>query len=104
MSDDHSEPVEVQIPSAQPIRIVGSAANYPSVYADACLFATRLGSTVRLTFVENVLEAADSPDPGIKARHVGTLVMPYEGYKNMLEYLTQQASQFIDLLDTPDGE
>lgn len=102
MSDNHDDLLGE--PTPPPTPIVSSAVNYPTVYADSCIFATRLGSTVRLTFVEHILEPANGPSPGMKTRHVGTLVMPYEGYKNMLEYLTNQASQFIDLPDHADGK
>jgi hypothetical protein len=72
-----------------------SAMDYPTVYADGCVFATRIGSNVRIAFTETILEAADGPFPGYKARHVGTLVMPSEGFRDMMEYLNKIAPKFI---------
>lgn len=86
------------------IPLITSAAGYPSVYADGCLFATRLGSTVRLTFYETVMEPADGPHPGAKNRHVGTLVLPIEGFDGMLRYLNDITSKFIFPPSEPDGE
>lgn len=69
------------------IQLVTTAANYPTVFADGCLYATCAVGLVRLTFVETILEAADSPHPGAKTRHVGTLVMPETGFQSTLKYL-----------------
>lgn len=91
------EPVVPKIP------IAGSAADHPTVYADGCLFATRLGSNVRLTFFETILEARDSTHPGFKNRHVGTLVMPLDGYKSMMKYLIEDAAPFIDQDSSKEG-
>lgn len=84
-----------QVPEVQDHFVKTSALDYPTVYADGCVFATRLGSTVRLAFTETILEAVDGPFPGLKARHVGTLVLPVEGFRDMLEYLNKIAPEFI---------
>lgn len=81
-----------------------SAADYPTVYADGCVFATRLGSTVRIAFFETIVEAADAANPGPKNRHVGTLVMPVEGYDAMLRYLNEITPKFIFPTEAQDGE
>lgn len=97
MSQDHEDLLGEKT-STEPeakIPLVTSAVNAPTVYADGCLFATRLGSTVRLTFAENILEAADGPNPGLKMRHVGTLVLPIEGYDAMLKYLLDVTPKYI---------
>lgn len=80
-----------------------SAIDSPSVYADGCVFATRLGSNVRIAFTEAMLEAADGPFPGYKVRHVGTLIMPVEGFRDMLLYLNKIAPEFIFLDDQNSG-
>lgn len=64
-----------------------SAVTSPTVFADGCVFAARMGSTVRLTFAETILEPDGIGPPGLKNRHVGTLVMPIEGFDNMMRYL-----------------
>ena len=60
-----------------------------TVFSDHCLFASRFVSTVRLSFVETLLEPADSLNPGAKTRYVGHVVMPMEGFRNMVQYLNQ---------------
>ena len=72
-----------------------SAINYPTVFADGCIFATRVGSTVRLTFSETIVEAADAESPGPKNRHVGTLVLTLEGFDSMLKYLNDVTPKYI---------
>jgi len=86
------------------VPMLTSAVNYPTVYADGCIFASRFGSTVRLTFIETIIEAADAPYPGPKSRHVGTLVMPAEGFRNMLRYLNDVTPKFIFPNEAEDGE
>jgi len=71
-----------------------AATDAPTIYCDGVLFATTIGSTVRITLFENILEARDAASPGLKARHVLNLVMPLEGYINAQEYL-EEASKFI---------
>lgn len=108
MSDDFESLLEgdpEQPPPMAKTALVTSAVNAPTVYADGCLFATRLGSTVRLTFAENILEAADGPSPGLKMRHVGTLVLPIEGYQAMMAYLADVTPKYIfPQEETADGE
>jgi len=74
-------------PELAPIIPVNPIASVPSVYADLCVFATSSGSTVRITFAEAIVAPSDGPDPGLKVRHVGHLVLPREGFVNMLDYL-----------------
>ena len=69
------------------VALVTSAADFPTVYSDGCWFASLMGGTVRLTFLENILEPENSMSPGLKARHVGTLVMPRQAFDGMLKYL-----------------
>lgn len=85
-------------PPDDEIRTVTSSTDYPTVFADAVWFATNLGDVIRLQFIENHLEPTNSIAPGIKARHVGTLVMPRVGFKNMLRYL-QERDELFDRLD-----
>jgi hypothetical protein len=66
---------------------IGNPESVPTVFADTAIFAYRFGGTVRVQFVEAINGAADSTSPGIKTRYVGNLVMPVEGFANMLEYL-----------------
>lgn len=104
LGDDPGKEAEKKAEQEFPIPLVTSAINYPTVYADGCLFATRLGSNVRLTFVETILEAGDSPSPGAKTRHVGTLVMPVEGFSNMLDYLNKISKEYILPGEATDGQ
>jgi hypothetical protein len=85
------------------IALVTTAADFPTVYSDGCWFASLMSGTVRLTFLENILEPQNSMTPGLKARHVGTLVMPREAFDGMLKYLNglQPAWQ---ALEQPDAE
>lgn len=82
--------------------IITSAANYPTVFSDGCLFATRIGSTVRLAFAETIIEPRDSPYPGSKTRHVSTVVMPVEVFAVTLRYLNSVKRTLLEGL--PDGE
>lgn len=81
------------------IPLVTSAANAQTVFADAVWFAANLGDVVRIQLVENILEPTNSPSPGLKARHVGTLVMPRIGFRGMVTYLNSMA-EYFDKLDT----
>ena len=76
--------------------ILTSAINFPTIFADGCLFARRMGSTVRLTFVESMIEPSDGPFPGFKTRHVGTLIMPVEGFRATLGYLNRMADMLTE--------
>ena len=84
--------LEDQPPS---VPIISSAADYPTVFADGCIFTTRVGPTVRMTFVEQVIEAVDATYPGPKTRHVGTLVLPVEGFRHMMRYFEEIKSSIL---------
>lgn len=66
---------------------INTPADAQTIYADGCLFATQLGSTVRLQLIETIIGAVDSNDPGARVRYVLNLVMPAEGFTNMVQYL-----------------
>lgn len=88
-------------PTVSSVEFTSRATDAPTIYCDGVLFATRLGSTVRITFFENILEAKDAAFPGLKARHVLNLVMPIEGYIGGMDYLDGVA-KFI--LPQPKGD
>ena len=74
--------------NAPPVIYSNVPSQTPTFFADTCIFATGMGAnTVRLQFAEFVPGAMDGNDPGTKVRYVGTLVMPLDGFKNMVEYL-----------------
>lgn len=75
--------------------IINGASDAETVFADGLIFATRLGSAVRLQFAEYVPQASNHPDPGMKTRIVKTIVMPIEGYDAMLQYLVEVTPQYI---------
>lgn len=102
MSSESSDDQVEAVGELKPIPLISSAVDYPTVYADGCMFATRLGSCVRITFYETVMEASDSISPGAKNRHVGTLVLPVEGYAGMLKYLNDVTPKFI-FPERPEG-
>lgn len=77
----------------KPINVANSFVNLPTVYADACLFAQAVGPNIRLTFVETIFAPEGIPEAGSNARHVGHLVMPKEGFLNMMKYLTESAKR-----------
>ena len=87
-------------PEVAPIIPINPIASVGTVYADMCVFATSAGSAVRITFAEAILAPSDGPDPGLKVKHIGHLVMPREGFANMLDYLN--ASRDL-ILGKPDG-
>jgi hypothetical protein len=78
---------------------VTSSMDYPTIFADAVWFASNLGNVVRVQFIENQLEPTNSPQPGMKARHVGTLAMPRPGFKAMVQYL-KMMDEYFDTLDS----
>lgn len=84
---------------ASTVNVVTSAVSHPTVFADGCLFAYRMSGTVRMAFVESMIEAANGPYPGFKTRHVGTLVLPMEGLKVTLDYLNKLVADW----DAEDG-
>jgi hypothetical protein len=88
------------------VPVVTSAIDYPTVFADGVWFAANLGGAVRITFLETIFEPRNSPAPGMKSRHVGTLVMPRQSFENMVDYLTEMRKIFRDLdgEDTRDAE
>lgn len=95
MASEFDDILGAKTPSEPPpVQLVTSATDAPTIYADGVLFATRLGSTVRLSFFENILEARDAPSPGLKARHVLNLVLPIEGYTSGITYL-EEAEKYI---------
>ena len=77
-----------------PAGVVTSAADYPTIFSDGCLFAYRMGGLIRMAFVESMIEAADGPFPGFKSRHVGTLVMTEESFQITLNYLNSLAEEW----------
>jgi len=80
-----------------PVPLMTSAINYPTFFADGVWFASNIGNTIRVTFLESILEPQNSPQPGMKSRHVGTLVMPREGFNSMVEYLNNMKVYFDHL-------
>ena len=88
MANNDGEPEQASEPVVA-IPFTNHVSDVPSYYADTCIFATDLGSTIRLQFSEFIPGAKDSNDPGMKARYVGTLIMPLEGFRNMMGYLNQ---------------
>lgn len=103
MSDADEDQKDVNT-APVPIPLGTSAADFPTVYADGCMFAARLGSTVRLTFYETIVEASDATFPGPKNRHVGTLVLPVEGFDGMMRYLAEVTPKWILPEPPSDGE
>ena len=89
-------PKPEDVEAAIPIDLVTSAVSAPTTFVDGCLFATRVGGTVRLTFVETIFEAQDSPYPGMKSRHVVTLVMPQEGFQATIGYLEGRKDYLLE--------
>lgn len=87
-------------PPPPAIPLQNNALNTPTVYADAVWFAANLGNVVRIQFIENQLHTADSTTPGLNARYVGTLLMPRDGFKNMVEYL-KRMDDYFDAVDAP---
>lgn len=77
------------------IPIVTSAVDYPTIFADHVWFATLREGVVRITFAEALLEPTNSPNPGAKMRHVGTLAMPLAGFQNMIAYLSTMDQVFL---------
>lgn len=100
MSDDRTGVPEDQ--ADKPLPVATSSMDYPTIFADAVWFATNLGGVVRIQFLENQLEPTNSPAPGLKARHVGTLAMPRIGFKNMVAYLNDM-DRLFDELDAQDA-
>lgn len=90
------------LPPPPPIPVVTNATDCPTVFADGLWFAANLGDCIRLTFMENMLEPQNSPSPGMKARHVGTLAMPREGFNAMVNYLNDMKAYF-DQVDAGNG-
>ena len=84
---------------APPVPMITSAVNYPTIFADGAWFASNMGGCVRITFAETIFEPQNTPSPGIKSRHVGTLVMPRDGFNSMLTYLNAM-KEYFDNLDT----
>ncbi len=80
-------------PKPEVLKTIGAPEAVPTVFADTAIFAYRFGGTVRIQFMEMMSGAADSSSPGIKGRYVGNLVMPVEGFANMLHYLNQIAGE-----------
>lgn len=81
-----------------PITLVTNAVDHQTVFADGVWFVTNLSNCVRITFLENMIEPQNSPNPGFKSRHVGTLVMPREGFNSMVAYLSNM-KEYFDQLD-----
>ena len=97
MGDKRSADETQDEPKVEPsdvVPFVTSAQDAPTVYADALWFVADYAGVVRLTFLENMLEPDGSLQPGMKARHVGTLVMPSSGFDGMIQYLIQRRDLF----------
>lgn len=67
----------------------------PTIFSDGLLFATLVNGNVRLQFAEYVPQAFNGPNPGLKTRVIGTVVMPLEGYRGMVDYLDSVNGPFI---------
>lgn len=109
MDDDFDSLLASSKPPEEPARdvdhtIVNGAVSAPTVYADGLIFATKVGSNIRLQFVEYVPQAANHPDPGLKTRHVVTVVMPPEGFESMMTYLSEVTPKFIFPVEAADGQ
>ena len=78
---------EAETPAS--FRFINSPIDVGTVFADTCMFATAIGTTVRLQFAEAIPGAADSADPGLKMKYVGNLVMPEIGFRAMVKYLNE---------------
>lgn len=82
--------------------VVTSGKDAPTVFADGCVFAAITGGVVRLQFVESIFDAMNVPHPGHKIRHVGTIVMPTEGFAATLAYLIDRAKESgLEIPDAP---
>ncbi len=81
-------------PPPPPIPLVTSSVDHPTVFADAVWFASVMSGVIRIQFIENQIEPSNSPNSGVKARHVGTLAIPREGFKNMVSYLKSMDEYF----------
>jgi len=77
--------------------LVSSAANVATIFADGAWFAAYLQGVVRISFLENIIEPSNSLSPGMKARHVGNLVMPKESFDRMVSYLVDMKAYFQQL-------
>ena len=94
MGDNRAEAGQPVSDTGGGVPLVTTAANAQTVYADAVWFVSYYGGVVRLTFLENMLEPNGSLTPGMQARHVGTLVMPLDGFDGMVTYLAERRDAF----------
>ena len=69
--------------------LLNNVSDATTVYADGCIFLSRVGAAIRISFVESILEPANGPNPGLKTRHVANVVMPTEGFLNALQYMNR---------------
>jgi hypothetical protein len=69
--------------------LLNNVSDAPTIYADGCIFVSTIGNAIRLSFVETIVEPANGPMPGLKTRHVANVVMPADGFANMLEYMNK---------------
>lgn len=88
---------------APPPALVTNAVDHPTVFADGVWFASNMSNCVRITFLENMIEPQNSPHPGFKSRHVGTLAMPREGFNSMVAYLNSM-KEYFDQLDATNAK
>lgn len=87
---DYEAMLEDPAPDPPPepkIEYLNTLSQAPTVFADGLVFVSRIGTTVRLSFVETTLEPNDSRTPGIKSKHVVNVVMPMEGFQNAVSYV-----------------
>ncbi|TMM47269.1 hypothetical protein [Qipengyuania marisflavi] len=76
----------------------------PTVFSDGLLFATLVNGGVRLQFAEYVPHATNGPNPGLKTRVVANVVMPLEGYRGMMDYLSSVNGPYIFGEEAADAE
>jgi hypothetical protein len=86
------------LPPAEPT-VVNAATDVPTFFSDTVIFSYSTGNTARLHFMETIVEPQGSPNAGFKARHVGNLVMPIDGFRNMLAYLNEASKTWPDVVD-----
>lgn len=77
------------------MRAVNRFADAPTVFADGCLHAAFAGANMRITFAETIWGPSDNEaEAGMNVRHVLSLVIPRDGFLNMIEYLQNTAKLF----------
>ena len=84
---DAIEDLSGQAAAPELVTFANSPRDVQSIYVDTLMFATMVGTTVRLQFAEAIPGAKDSTDPGVKMRYTLNLLMPLDGFASTLAYL-----------------